>query len=90
MGNRKGWRYFQRLSIYPFKSILRKVTSNFKFKSEGRRNRLLSLYKDMESCGEYADIQIMWKIIQSSSPHYACHKKRVSRTSHWVVCFRLT
>lgn len=136
MGNWKGWRYFNRLSIYPIKSILRKVTSNFRFKSEGKttlrlrlrfqysiihqwfwitrseltcicfvfanlfiygveytghRNGLLSLYKDMESCGEYADIQVMWKMIESSSPQYACcHKKRINRSSYWVVCFRPT
>ncbi|TKY65777.1 hypothetical protein E2542_SST08639 [Spatholobus suberectus] len=90
MGNWKGWRYFKRLSTYPIKSILRKVTSNFRFKSEGRRNGLLSLYKDMESCREYADIQVMWKMIESSSPQYASHKKRINRSSYWVVCFRPT
>ncbi|KAH1242157.1 hypothetical protein GmHk_07G019547 [Glycine max] len=57
----------------------------------GHRNGLLSLYKDMESCGEYADIQVMWKMIESSSPQYACcHKKRINRSSYWVVCFRPT
>ncbi|KAH1199388.1 hypothetical protein GmHk_18G052758 [Glycine max] len=52
----------------------------------GHRNGLLSLYKDMESCGEYADIKVMWKMIESSSPQYACHKKRINRSSYWVVC----
>ncbi|CAJ1807840.1 unnamed protein product [Sphenostylis stenocarpa] len=114
MGNWKAWRYFKRISIYPIKIILLKVTSNFRFKSEGkttspmvqltsllslllfvvlntgRGNGLLSLYKDMESCGEYADIQVMWKMIESSSPQNACHKKRVNRSSYCVVCFRPT
>ncbi|KAK7294746.1 hypothetical protein RJT34_17642 [Clitoria ternatea] len=89
MGQWKGWRrYFKRL--FPLKSTIHKVSSsNFRFKSEGHRNGLLSLYKDMESCGEYADIQIMWKMIESS-PHYACNKKRINRSSYWVVCFRPT
>ncbi|BAT84035.1 hypothetical protein LR48_Vigan03g083800 [Vigna angularis] len=90
MGNWKGWRYFKRMSIYPIKSILLKVTSNFMFKSKGNRNGLLNLYKDMESCGEYSDIQVMWKMIESSSPQNTCNKKRINMSSYWVMCFRPT
>ncbi|AES79576.1 hypothetical protein MtrunA17_Chr7g0243231 [Medicago truncatula] len=89
MRNWKGWRCFKSLTIYPFKSLLCKVSSNFRLKSQGHRNGLVSLYKDMESCGEYEDIQVMWKMIESSSPQHACKKKRNNRSS-WVICSRPT
>lgn len=56
--------------------------------TENHRNGLISLYKDMESCGEYADIQVMWKMIESFSSQHACKKKRSNRASYWVICFR--
>ncbi|KAL1359974.1 hypothetical protein HN51_005306 [Arachis hypogaea] len=93
----KGWRYFKSFPIYKIKSILRKLSSKFRCKQKRQRNGLVSLYKDMESCGEYSDIQVMWKMIQSSSS-YSSHqyascsnkKRRTKRSSYWVLCFRPT
>ncbi|XP_045799123.1 uncharacterized protein LOC123893230 [Trifolium pratense] len=90
MRNWKGWRCFKSLTIHPFKSIFSKMNSNFRFKSQGHRNGLVSLYKDMESCREYADIQVMWKMIESSSPQIACKKKKIIKSSYWMICFRPT
>ena len=43
---------------------------------------LVGLYKDIESNGGYADIQVMWDMIHSSHPpnvHTIKRSKRVSR-----------
>lgn len=47
---------------------------------------LMSLYKDMEACEGYADIQVMWKIIHSSSLPID-HNREVRNRR---VCFRKT
>jgi hypothetical protein len=44
----------------------------------------------MESCREYADIQVMWKMIESSSPQQSCKKKKIIKSSYWIICFRPT
>ncbi|KAJ7961177.1 U-box domain-containing protein [Quillaja saponaria] len=86
----KGWLCFKRLTFFPTKSLLLKVTSHFRIKHKGQRNGLLSLYKDLESCGEYEDIQVMWQIIHSSCPQYAYNTKRNKRSSYWSFCFHST
>lgn len=54
----------------------------------GNNQGLMNLYKDMESCGGYTDIQVMWEIIHSSSPPngYCARRKR----TYWKFCFRPT
>ena len=37
-------------------------------KMAGNGKGLGSLYKDIESCGEYRDIQVMWDMIHSCPP----------------------
>jgi len=39
----------------------------------------------MESCGEYSDIQVMWKMIESSSPQNTSNKKRINMSSYCCV-----
>lgn len=60
----------------------------------GSRDVLLSIYKDLESCQEYEDIQVMWAMIHSSSayPPKTCnHTRRNKRpSSYWRFCFRQT
>ncbi|XP_054783781.1 uncharacterized protein LOC129290801 [Prosopis cineraria] len=91
MAKLKGWKYFRRLSVCSTKSMLLKVTSHFGFKPKGFRNELLDLYKDMESCGEYEDIKVMWRMIQSSSPQYAHITRKNDRSpSYWLLCFTPT
>ncbi|KAL3622743.1 hypothetical protein CASFOL_033351 [Castilleja foliolosa] len=41
-------------------------------KSQG----LVALYKDIEACSGYEDIQVMWEMIHSSSCHLNAHKNR--------------
>ncbi|KAJ7950034.1 U-box domain-containing protein [Quillaja saponaria] len=86
----KGWLCFKWLTFFPTKSVLHKVTSHFRYKPKGERNGLVSLYKDMESFGEYEDIQVMWKILHSSSTQYAYNIKRSKRSAYWRFCFRST
>ncbi|XP_028767532.1 uncharacterized protein LOC114742274 [Neltuma alba] len=88
MAKLKGWKYFKHWSLCSTKSILLKVTAHFRFKPKRYRNELLDLYKDMESCGEYEDIRVMWTMIQSSSHQYAYITKSSNRSSYWLLCFR--
>ncbi|GFP99257.1 hypothetical protein PHJA_002069600 [Phtheirospermum japonicum] len=41
-----------------------------------KSNGLVAIYKDMESCSGYKDIQVMWEMIHSSSCHRNAHKDR--------------
>lgn len=54
----------------------------------GSDHGLMSLYKDMESCGEYTDIKVMWEMIHSSC-HPKAHNTR-SKKPYWKFCFRPT
>lgn len=53
---------------------------------------LLSLYKDLESCQEYEDIQVMWEMVHSSSPpSKACKVRRnIKRAFRWKICSKRT
>ncbi|XLS48528.1 hypothetical protein HN51_022886 [Arachis hypogaea] len=82
-------------SIFSTKSIIlsSKLTSHFRFKPQRHRKGILNnLYEDMESYGEYEDIQVMWKIIQSTSPQYgSSNKERTNnKSSYLILCFRPT
>lgn len=56
----------------------------------GNRDVLLSLYKDMESCREYEDIQVMWAMIHSSCPQNSRNTRMNKRPFYWRFCFRPT
>ncbi|RXH81909.1 hypothetical protein DVH24_036250 [Malus domestica] len=55
----------------------------FTFKAQIQRNGhgLVSLYKDMESCGEYEDIRVMWEIIHSCQQNANNTTRRRKRSS---------
>lgn len=55
----------------------------------GKSKGLVGLYKEMESCGEYADIRVMWEMIHSSCPANAT-STRSGKRSHWGFCSRST
>ncbi|KAG8374451.1 hypothetical protein BUALT_Bualt11G0133300 [Buddleja alternifolia] len=42
--------------------------SNLRHKATVKSRGLIALYKDMEACGEYEDIQVMWEMIHSTCP----------------------
>ncbi|KAJ0088813.1 hypothetical protein Patl1_31421 [Pistacia atlantica] len=79
MNKGRDWLCFKQLFLFPAKRILLKVTSGFMHKNKGNRAALLSLYKDMESCREYEDIQVMWAMIHSSCPQNSCNTRRNKR-----------
>ncbi|OAY41543.1 hypothetical protein MANES_09G110500v8 [Manihot esculenta] len=88
MGRWKAWLCFEQTFHFSAKRILLKLTSNLRPKARGNNQGLMNLYKDMESCGGYTDIQVMWEIIHSSSPPngYCARRKR----TYWKFCFRPT
>ncbi|KAE8099128.1 hypothetical protein FH972_017132 [Carpinus fangiana] len=86
----KGFKGFKHSLLFPTKCILLKLTSHLSLKAKGNRQGLVNLYKDMESCGEYADIRVMWEMVHSSCPANACPVKRSKRSSYWRFCFRPT
>ncbi|KAH9736726.1 hypothetical protein KPL71_018200 [Citrus sinensis] len=94
MGRCGGWLSFKRSFLFSTKSILLKIASGFRNNNKGSRDVLLSIYKDLESCQEYEDIQVMWAMIHSSSacPPKTCnHTRRNKRpSSYWRFCFRQT
>jgi hypothetical protein len=52
----------------------------------GNNRGLMNLGKDLETCGEYTDIQVMWKMIHSCHPiAQDTRRKRPYRK----FCFRL-
>ncbi|OVA02789.1 hypothetical protein BVC80_9093g145 [Macleaya cordata] len=65
----------------------------------GERHGLVNLYKDMESCKGYPDIQVMWEMLQSSScpPHTNTNIININNTTSkrcsswsWRFCFKPT
>ncbi|KAM3689910.1 hypothetical protein ACJW31_09G081800 [Castanea mollissima] len=89
MANSREWLCSKRSLLFPTKCILLKVTSLLRHRARGNRQGLVSLYKDMESCGGDADIQVMWEMLHSSCPANACKTNR-SKRSYWSFCFRPT
>ncbi|GLT89379.1 hypothetical protein SLE2022_073610 [Rubroshorea leprosula] len=87
----RGWQSFKQSVLFPAKCMLLKVTSHPRPRAKGRRQGgLLSLYKDMESCRGYGDIQVMWEMIHSSCPANSYKTQSSERPSHWSFCFRPT
>lgn len=56
----------------------------------GNGHGLVNLYKDMESCGEYEDIRVMWEIIHSSPQKTNSSNCRKRSSSHWRFCLQPT
>ncbi|KAI3677666.1 hypothetical protein L6452_36932 [Arctium lappa] len=90
MGRWKGWYCFKFTNSFlsSTKGLLFKLTSCLSNKAKGHKNGLLSLYKDMEACGGYEDIQVMWEMIHSSSS--AENIKRNDKPPYWRFCFATT
>ncbi|KAG6640255.1 hypothetical protein CIPAW_10G160100 [Carya illinoinensis] len=83
------WLCIKRSLLLPTKCIFLKFTTHLRRKAKGNRQGLVTLYKDMESCGEYADIQVMWEMLHSSSPANAS-KNNERKSANWRFCFRPT
>ncbi|KAL6337502.1 hypothetical protein AAG906_037095 [Vitis piasezkii] len=83
MGRWRGyWMCFKSSFIIPTKGVLLKANSRLRHKAKGNGYGLVGLYKDIESNGGYADIQVMWEMIHSSHPpnvHTIKRSKRASR-----------
>ncbi|KAK3227391.1 hypothetical protein Dsin_007253 [Dipteronia sinensis] len=99
MGKWRGWLCIKQSFFFTTKCVLSKITSSFRPKKKGSRDVLLSLYKDLESCQEYEDIQVMWELIHSSCPPKKASKTRRNsnnnnnnnkRPFHWKFCFKQT
>ncbi|KAK3032851.1 hypothetical protein RJ639_037028, partial [Escallonia herrerae] len=87
----KGWLHFnfKNSFLLPAKCILVKVTSRLRHKAKEKRHGLVNLYKDIEACAEYADIQVMWEMIHSSSPSSTPGIESSKRPSHHRFRFRM-
>lgn len=48
----------------------------------GNRSGLVNLYKDMEACAGYNDIQVMWEMIHSNVNETKCKKRPFCWRSH--------
>ncbi|GAA0144574.1 hypothetical protein LIER_42811 [Lithospermum erythrorhizon] len=70
------------------KEVLSYVASLFKSKTKARRQSLVTLYRDMEDCAEYEDIQVMWEMINSSCHSEAYCIKGNKRAFLERFCFR--
>lgn len=70
------------------KDILANAASNLRHKAKEKSDGFVSLYKDMEACAEYADIQVMWEIIHSSSSHNVQRSKSSRKFKCWKFCFQ--
>ncbi|MFS7976795.1 hypothetical protein Hanom_Chr10g00896581 [Helianthus anomalus] len=65
------------------KGFFFKLRSCLKNKAKEHKNGMVSLYKDMEACGGYEDIQVMWEMIQSSSTN----ANNTNKTRYWRFHF---
>ncbi|KAI8557123.1 hypothetical protein RHMOL_Rhmol05G0310800 [Rhododendron molle] len=93
------WFYFKISFFMPTKAILVKcrrlilspsVCLSLTMLMAEKRHGLVSLYKDMEDCEGYEDIQVMWEIIHSSCPPNGNDNRSSKRPGHWRFCFRPT
>ncbi|KAK9073038.1 hypothetical protein SSX86_007360 [Deinandra increscens subsp. villosa] len=82
----KGWYCFKYKNslLSSTKGFLFKLRSCLKNKAKVHKNGMMNLYKDMEACGGYEDIQVMWEMIHSSSSSNA---NNVNKTPTWRFYF---
>ncbi|KAI5561367.1 hypothetical protein POPTR_016G124300v4 [Populus trichocarpa] len=86
MEKRRSWLWFKQRFVFSAKSTLLKLASSSRHKNRGNNRGLMNLGKDLETCGEYTDIQVMWKMIHSCHPiAQDTRRKRPYRK----FCFRL-
>ncbi|GMP51348.1 hypothetical protein CsSME_00017612 [Camellia sinensis var. sinensis] len=91
----KGWMMsfnFKKSLHLPIKSMFVKDNSCLTYEAQGNGHGLVSLYKDMEACEGYADIQVMWEMIHSSHPPIGRKNRNSKRASQWrlLLCFKPT
>nr|GEY18200.1 hypothetical protein [Tanacetum cinerariifolium] len=77
------------------KGLILKLRSCLTKQAKGHKNGLVNLYKDLEACGGYEDIQVMWEMIHSSSSSSSSNSnaksiKRNDNATHWRLCFTTT
>ncbi|KAK9920347.1 hypothetical protein M0R45_028902 [Rubus argutus] len=83
----KTWLCLKQSFLVPTKCLLIKLTSRSRHKPKGNGNGLVNLYKDIESCGEYADIKVMWEMIHSCPQNSKNSTERRKRSSsYWRFC----
>ncbi|KAF9596687.1 hypothetical protein IFM89_012886 [Coptis chinensis] len=89
----RGWWWRKNTFLLSTKRLVLNITSRLTQKTKGRRHGLVNLYKDMESCSEYGDIQVMWEMLHSAHPSNIKNNTNHSnnkRSSQWRFCFRPT
>ncbi|TMW87012.1 hypothetical protein EJD97_020557 [Solanum chilense] len=81
---RKTWLWFNFNSSFllPTKSfnfknsfLFSSKCSSLNVRNKGSRSGLVNLYKDMEACAGYNDIQVMWEMIHSNVNETKCKKR---------------
>ncbi|PRQ42821.1 hypothetical protein RchiOBHm_Chr3g0461821 [Rosa chinensis] len=83
----KTWFCLKQSCLIPTKCFLIKLTLRSRHKQKGNGNGLVSLYKDIETCGEYADIKVMWEMIHSCPQNSNNSTERRKRSSsYWRFC----
>ncbi|XP_050380485.1 uncharacterized protein LOC126797802 [Argentina anserina] len=81
------WFCLKQSFLIPTKCFLIKLTSRSRYKQKGNGTGLVSLYKDIENCGEYADIKVMWEMIHSCPQNSKSSAERRKRSySYWRFC----
>ncbi|GJX13672.1 hypothetical protein Tco_0205430 [Tanacetum coccineum] len=88
MGKWKGFsclKYRRNSFLSSTKGFLFKLRSCLTKQAKGHKNGLVNLYKDLEACGGYEDIQVMWEMIHHSSSLNSNAKsiKRNDNATHW-------
>ncbi|KAF6144840.1 hypothetical protein GIB67_038939 [Kingdonia uniflora] len=81
------WWWCKNTFLFPTKRIVFTITSRLTLKPKGRKNGLMNIYKELESCSGYEDIQVMWEILHSTCPPNNNNKRS---SSHWRLCFKPT
>ncbi|KAI3447820.1 hypothetical protein Pfo_004485 [Paulownia fortunei] len=74
--------------LLPTKDILASAASHLRHKAKEKSQGLVTLYKDIEACAGYADIQVMWEMIHSSCPPNVRKNRSSNRIKCWKFCFQ--
>ncbi|PIN22991.1 hypothetical protein CDL12_04301 [Handroanthus impetiginosus] len=91
MKRRKFWlsSIIKNLFLLQKKHIIASANSQLRHRTKERRRELVNLYKDIEACGGYEDIQVMWEMIHSSRPPNVKKSRSRKRFKNWKLCFKL-